>query len=416
MKSAHLPRRLLHLLGALALLGGAVLIFSYLSASRPAPEDQPVSERLWTVSSMPAEFQTLAPEIRLYGRLESHSESQLSAAVSAYVAAVTAREGEHVEDKQLLLQLDDRDAALVVAQREAELADINAQIASQQHQHEADLAAFKIDQQLLQLNQRAWQRFQTLKGRNVSSDTQLEEAEQAYRQQQLNLTNRKLAIDNHDVVMQRLQAQRQKTQALLETAQLDLQRTSIRAPFSGRIISVEASPGERVRSGDQLLTLFSTDSLQVRAQIPSVHLDQVRQAQTRVLKARAELDDQPLLLSLERLSANVGTGRAGVDALFAIESNHKDLAIGRLFELHLKLPEQDNVISLPSQALYGTDRIYVIHDERLQPVQVERRGSHRQNGEERLLVSSPLIESGDLILTTQLPNAVTGLKVQQVAR
>ena len=74
--------------------------------------------------------------------------------------------------------------------------------------------------------------------------------------------------------------------------------------------------------------------------------------------------------------------------------------------------EVENVVELPYEALYGLDRVYRYQDGRMQPVTVERIGERRlEDGSVRLLVQSDDLRQGDKIVTTQLPNAVSGLRV-----
>jgi hypothetical protein len=71
------------------------------------------------------------------------------------------------------------------------------------------------------------------------------------------------------------------------------------------------------------------------------------------------------------------------------------------------------VIALPPAALYGTDRIYRVVDSRLESITVEHLGNRQsESGEHLVLVRSEKIVNNDLIITTQLPNAVSGMLVE----
>jgi membrane fusion protein, multidrug efflux system len=48
---------------------------------------------------------------------------------------------------------------------------------------------------------------------------------------------------------------------------LDLQRTSLPAPFAGRIASLKAVPGQWVRPGDELMTVVDLDPIRVEVQV-----------------------------------------------------------------------------------------------------------------------------------------------------
>jgi membrane fusion protein, multidrug efflux system len=53
----------------------------------------------------------------------------------------------------------------------------------------------------------------------------------------------------------------------LRKARLDLERTRVRAPFAGRIASLNAVPGQLVRQGDELMTLVDLDPIRVHVQV-----------------------------------------------------------------------------------------------------------------------------------------------------
>ena len=78
----------------------------------------------------------------------------------------------------------------------------------------------------------------------------------------------------------------------------------------------------------------------------------------------------------------------------------------------LLLPSIENVFSLPVSSIYGSNRIYRVEDERLAAVKVEKLGSQYINDNQFVLVRSEKLKAGDEIITTQLPHAVSGLKVE----
>lgn len=83
-----------------------------------------------------------------------------------------------------------------------------------------------------------------------------------------------------------------------------------------------------------------------------------------------------------------------------------------MLTLRVELPPEENVVALPFEALYGLDHIYRLADGRMAALTVERVGERREvEGQTRVLVRNPELVAGDRVITTQLPNAITGLKV-----
>ncbi len=399
----------------LVILAAAVAIFVILKMTKPTAPARPAKEKVWTVRVLPAEPARYAPQLSLYGRIESPSSSTLSSSINAFVEKRLVAEGENVTAGQLLVQLDNRDASLLLAQKQADVDRITALIAAEKVSYQANIKALKIEQELVNLTQRTLDRYQDLSQRNLASQTQLDDARRTKQQQALSLNSRQQAIDDHPNQQAQLHAQLNQAIALRDSAALDLERSQIRAPFTGRIADISVAAGERVRSGDTLLTLYNTRSLEVRAQIPSRYLPQLHQQLNngQLISATAWLDGQTLDLTLERFAAAVTSGSAGVDALFRINADSYRGEPGRSISLDLTMPIQDNLLALPPQAIFGTDRIYTVEDNRLQANKITRVGDMRDNeGKAKVLVRSDQLQAGDLILATQLPNAITGLLVE----
>ena len=72
------------------------------------------------------------------------------------------------------------------------------------------------------------------------------------------MLNRQNNLNDHPNRLAQLQASAAQSQAQLDFAELDLERTVINAPFDGRILNVNTAVGNRARNGDQVVTLYNT--------------------------------------------------------------------------------------------------------------------------------------------------------------
>ena len=399
---------------ALLLLSGSVTVFLALVATRPGATAKPPQERVWMVETTTAEPAAHQPMLRLYGRIESPSDAILTAAVEADVLSVAVREGQQVTQGEVLVTLDPRELSLQLIQREADVTELQAMIASEQTRFESDQRALEQEQTLLRLSRQGLQRATTLKKRKLSSDSALDEAHQALARQQLSLNSMRKAVDDHPARLAQLQAKLDRARALRDRSQLDLDRATITAPFAGRVAEVMVSAGVRVRNGGQLLQVYDTGALEVRAQIPAIHVTALQQGlrDHGQLQASATLDGTQLLLQLSRLAGRVEPGRGGVEGLFQLQPGELTPRLGRFIDLTLVLPPQRDTIALPGSAIYGTHRVYRVDDNRLRSITVERVGSLTRAGETLFLVRSSELSSGDQLLITQLANAIDGLQVE----
>jgi len=395
----------------IALGGGGFLFFksSQPEALPPAP-----TEKIWPVSVQPAVRQTLSPVLNLFGRVESPREAKLSAALASDVLEVAIAEGEIVLDGALLIRLDDWDAQIHLAERVADVAEIEAQIDSENQRHRADLRALEHEQTLLALAGKSVERAERLANTRVGAESQVDEANQSLMQQALAVTSRQLAIDDHDARLSQLRARLARARAQRRQAERDVERTRIVAPYLGRVTVVHVSIGDRVRVGDVVVELFDTSRVEVRTQIPTRYLTRLRQAldDGKTIYAVAEVDGRRFRLTLDRLAGRVKSRSGGVDGFFEIITNPSRLELGRTVDIRVELPPEPGVIAIPFEAVYGVDRVYKVAEGRMRGLRVERVGEYIDaDGESYILIRSDAIKDSEQIVVSQLPNAVDGLRI-----
>jgi multidrug efflux pump subunit AcrA (membrane-fusion protein) len=335
--------------------------------------------------------------------------------VAADVKQVLVAEGQLVARGQPLVIQDDRDIALTLRQRLADVAESEAMIDSERRRYESDLRALERERAMLALDEKAVTRAENLNRRQLGSESLLDEARLALERQALAVNEKQLAVTDHAARLAQLQARLARAEALRDQARLDQTRTQIIAPFTGRIAKVPVAPGDRVQVGDLLVEIYATDELEMRAQVPFRYLSAVRSALKTgtTLVAKAIIDNDTLQAELRRLSGEANQAVGGVDALFHIVQGAEEVVPGRLLPLVLTLPPEAQTVELPFTAIYGLDHIYRLQEGRMAALPVERIGERRDSdGSVRVLVRSPALEAGDKIIVTQLPNAVTGLKVK----
>ncbi len=384
--------------------GGVIYIFK----TKPKKEAIKIEEQTWQVAVLSVNPSSLSPTITLYGRVESPRTTTLrtpsqSLNINAKVIEVAVLEGETVKKGKVLIRLEDSDSRLNIKQRKADIIEIKAQIQLEKHTHANNITALSHETSLLKLMQTSVKRLHQLNKQRVSSQSALDEAQQAVERQMLAVINRRLAIKNHKSRLTQLQAKQTRAIAQRDLAYLELGRTKITAPFSGMIADVTVAVGERVRSGDILLSLYDNTALEVRAQIPSRYQDMVVGGEL----LQAQVHKKDILLELNRVSGQINPDSGGIDGLFSVKNGA--LRLGEFLSLSLTLPKQSRVVALPFEAVYRLNHIYKLVEGRMKAIQIERIG---KIGQSQILVRSSDLQKGDQVIITQLPNAMDGLKVQ----
>ncbi len=386
----------------------AIGSFQYLKANKPERKPPQLREKVWQIETITADIQSLAPLVRLYGRVESRNLVKAGAAQKSIVTEVLARDGDKVTEGTILVELDRRDFETAVTRAEAELTNISSQLQDSDIRHQTNLLALQSEQRLLQLFLDEVSRLQQLKQNNLSSESTLNEAKRNLEKQQIAVQTRKLEVERYPATRLSIEARSKQATATLAEARLALQRSRVTAPFDGIVKQVNVSVGDQVASGQVLLEVYSPESLEIRAHLPQKYIASVQQALGAGSSINASISSQSGRVNLLRTAGE--SEATGIDVFFNASEQSR---YGELLTLELKLPDQPGALAIPYQAIYGNSRVYRVINSRLQAVSVETLGQLRTaTGEMMLLVGAENLQNGDQIVTTHLPNAVTGLLVK----
>lgn len=392
-----------------------VLLLVIFKFVQPEPPVKIKEEKTWTVQTHQLVDGVKSPQLELYGQVESPHTATITSNINADVISLEVKEGEAVYKEQLLIRLDELDVKLILEQRLSDVAELEASIESEKNRHKNDLAALKLEKSLVSLAEKKLAREEKTSKSNLTSQSSFDTQKQALQNQKLALKARQLSVTNHPARLAQLEAKLSHKRAVAQQAEKDLQRATVLSPFDGIILSTSVSPGERVRPGEELLKLYSTENVELRAQLPQKYVDTVKDALNRQLELPAivKTGHTDIDVVLHRVSGAMAETGIGVDALFEIDSeNAEHFIMGEVLEVVLYLPAIPDVYSIPVSSIYGTNRIYRINKDRLAAINVEKLGGQLRDDRQFVLVRSDELNPGDEIITTQLPHAMSGLKVE----
>ena len=158
--------------------------------------------------------------------------------------------------------------------------------------------------------------------------------------------------------------------ASLKRAQRDLENTQVRTPFGAAIVQRLVSPGDYVRVGSQLATLYSTDQIEVRVSLAEEYWRQ--------LKGGQGFDSADFSVTLKDVeSARVWSGRAAREEkhlddetrerslIIVVENPHKQdvpLFPGTFLEVQIEGRQVSGLWELPETALTLNGDIWLVDD------------------------------------------------------
>jgi hypothetical protein len=163
----------------------AIAVFMVLRMTRPELDQAEAQERAWLVAVQSAELIAATPLLPLYGQVVAPRQLTVTAALPGQIAQRPVSEGQAVAAGTLLVALDDADVAPALAQAQADVADLQAQIEAEQLRHGNDQRALKSEQSILASAQRQLERNQMLLKRNLTSREALDDVTAAYARAEL---------------------------------------------------------------------------------------------------------------------------------------------------------------------------------------------------------------------------------------
>ncbi len=215
----------------------------------------------------------------------------------------------------------------------------------------------------------------------------------------------------------------------LESAELNLERTTIKAPFKGRVRTRLVGQGQYVGPGAQLGRIFSTDAAEIRLTLTDNDLSKLGLPFGFVESAESPGPQVLLTGSLANVEhqwkGRIARTEGAIDpatrqiAVVAVvddpygagaAADGTPLAIGLFVDARIVGKSFEGAYVIPRSALYGRDTVYVIAAGDV----LEKRTIDIASAERERIVISGGLKTGDRIVTSPLRGADVGSKVVPV--
>jgi len=396
--------------------GGA---FYYLIKTKPPAIKQTVEEKTWNVESQIVSLGSHQPILHLTGQVISSSDITISASIEADVSKRWVNPGDKITKGQLLISFNDDQTKLKLNQAESTQEEIESQIKEEKYNNDINTKILQKEKELLKLSQLAVKRATTLERSSMASEAQIEDAKQAFLKQQIAIIDREKTIKNYENRLTILKAKLKHAVAQVALAEINLAYTKVHSPINGYVIETSVDTAEQVRPGTTLLQIYDSDSIEIRCLVSEKNLPNLQHhvANQKPLLAKVKMGKDYINATLNRISGHIAKGQAGSYLYLRFKSTPPNLISGKILEAYLELPSVNNSVLLPHDALYRTDTIYKIINNRLKHFDVTWLGeAFDENNQLKILISSKTIQDKDEILTSKFANAMNGLKITRVNR
>lgn len=390
------------------------LVFIFFTKASPSPQTLPKNATAYTVSVQTLKQDLYSPNLLVNGQVESPTYTQFKAVMQGHISRIYVAEGDLVHKGQLLVEFDKRKLELELAYQQTYMDEVNAKIGQLIESHKADCKSLENEKKLLQLQEKAIKRLESLNAKQLVSDADVDAVKVSKIKQELDITQRQLVIDSYTKQLTRLKTELRRYELAHQQLTEELSNCRIMAPYEGRVAKLYAIDGDYLKTGDLILSAYNLTNVKVKAAISGNDVPTLRHILTKKLplKALSLVDEQLFDLNLEKLSwGDIPNG------VFKFTQGAERFALGQHVELCLNLPPV-TAFAIPQTAIDQYERIYIVKDGYAKAITIKSIGYiyNLKNPEQiQVLVQSKLLKNGDLLITSRLNHIHTGLPVKPEA-
>jgi len=408
---------------ALIVISCAIGIAVFLVSIKSGPEKGRVEKAVPLVEGMEVHKTSRVMEVEAFGTVEPVKSVKISAEVPGRIDYIHPlfEEGGKIREGETLVRIDrrsyrfDRDAAQVqVRQAVADMRKFDQEIENLKSDR-------KLARRNLKLAENEYERVKNLSTEKYASANSLDNAEKQKLAAQMNLSDINNRLRLTDVLREQKQNALDMARVELEKAELALEKTEVKAGFDACITEKSAEEGEFVAAGQVLGVFFEKNRFKVDIRIP---LDKLRWLgpleeskdspgaeveisgpagngtetyRAKLLRVKASVDrkTRTLPLTLEIVPDSVKRGKETVA-----------LRPGVFVKCRLKGSVRDNIFEIPRYLVSRGNTLFLVKEGRLRKIEV---GILRYF-EEKVYIDKGLTD-GDIVLTTLIPGASDGQKV-----
>lgn len=264
-------------LAAIPFIAIGVAIVAFAASQRERPEKRPVEERVYPVQTASVQRLSVIPKAIGYGFAEPRRVWSAVAQIPGKLTFLAdLREGAFVREGTHLATIDPTDYELNVRQSKARIESIEAQLQTLETDLENTRALLKIEEESKDLAEKELERFDSLRNDQAVSESEYEAKKNALLASNRVVTDLNNQIRRLEAQRNELESQRKLEQVLLESAEADLSRTTIHAPYDGYLADLPVEEQQFVAAGVAILMLDEASVLEIDSQFSKSAFERLR--------------------------------------------------------------------------------------------------------------------------------------------
>ena len=356
---------------------GSGWILGACSSAEPEIGENNKREFMLPVQAGKIVFMDVVDEIRTVGNLEAEQRVTVNAEVAGQMTQILVGEGTKVRKGAILAQIDSREYTLVQERLQSDLEaakmDYEKSLGGLRPEEKEKLEAqVNADESGLLLAEKEQARITSLVDDGVLAQSALDKAEDEFRQAQERLRSSNAALSagmqsrGEDIVKSR--SEMEVTEKRLEQADLDVSRTTIRAPFDGVVLVKKIEQGAYAQAGTAIVEMIGSRKLKAVLEVPKSYrkkVEHLKGAEFIVKELDLKFKHGADLAKYVRVIPDANIYSGNIKVMIDLPNPNPALFPGLTLESRLSFGTRRNVKHVPSVALVITEKgtvVYIVKD------------------------------------------------------
>lgn len=415
----QVPRKIL----TMAILGSFAVILLLAGCGKSqdatgAPGGPP--EFVAPVQVQPIERSSMTETVELIGTVRSRYRVELSCEIEGVVKQVLKREGDPFNEGDLLVQIGEEDYEIEVDAARAELEKAKETLKELLRGPRQEIidrleAELKSQQAAVKDAELELERKEGLFDSDVVSQAELDRARFARDREEATLKaiQAQLSEARNGATAEEIARSRAEVAAresALQKAVRDLEKTRIKAPFTGRVVKLSVEKGAYVQPGTVLLEIVSTEELDIYFNIPERLIARIDVGDS--VRVRSEvLSEEEVTVNIDAIVPAADEASRNFPARCEILGDPR-FKPGMLVRLDIVVGQKDNVLTASQDAVMnnnGMSFVYVVKDGQAEmvPVKIGLRSTEKyeiqgnlEEGDQVIVVGNEIVFPGARVQVT----------------
>ena len=305
-------------------------------------------------------------KVDLYGKLKSAKESTIHAQIEGSIKSVHVIDGQTVEKGEVLVSFNtkEREKEVLAMQKKIKV-DTEQLKKSVSQQKKIDIQLLK-DKHSYYLAKKQYDKQSNLFKKGIITKLQMEEA--MYRKDEkksvLLQTEYSKALVEDKITFWEAKIELSKTMESI--GKKEIEKSSLKAPYAGTVRQVFVKKGQLVSPQDQLLELYDSNHLLVRAVVSHGDVLDIKQ----VLKNKANVpvtivvNDKQIQAQIVSLLPDSKNDFIGVDILIAANT-HYDPSDSKEQSFAMWMPSGKKEFDIPKEAIRENRYVYRVNQDKI---------------------------------------------------